>query len=178
MSVIVTTSREPSQRVRSFCSEIEAASDLFTYINRGKRTITDLLTTVKFLRSSCLIMVCSYKGNPGRFDFYQATGKVLQRKLSLLILGVKLAREMGVRNVKSPRRPVFITSPCQGGLTELAEKVSKLMGIPVLTKGSLDVGLNIALEPGVSEYAVIRFVDAKTKSTCGPLVRLRSYFAW
>mgnify|MGYP000335995096 CR=1 FL=1 len=178
MAVLITTSHRPSQRIRSFCSDIEASSDFFIYATRGKQTFLDLASLARLYNADCVILVCSTKGNPGKLDFYQFLGSSLLRKLSLILKGIKLTREMGLKVTRTKRRPVFITAPKQGEVLNAASAIARLIGVPLITEGQLNIGLNIAFKEGINELLTIHFLDASSRVPCGPLIRVKSFHVW
>ena len=79
--MLISTSRKPSQKTRSFCKNLSHALD-FTYVNRGKMNMKDL-----FLKSSqnnydSTILVYEIKGNPSKITFFSNNGDV---KLAILV---------------------------------------------------------------------------------------------
>ena len=178
MVVLLTTSHRPSPRIRSFCSDIESSSDLFIHVARGKQTQVDLVSLAKACNADCIMLVCSTKGNPGKIDMYQIHQLGLVKKLSLILKGVKLTREMGVRVSKLRRRPVLVTATKQEEVLKVASAFAKLIGAPLVLNGFLSIGLNIAFRSGIKELMTINFLDAASNTPCGPLIRVKSFYIW
>ena len=85
--IILTTSRKPSQRTRSFCRDLERTLPTLKYIQRGKSSLTDIINEYGKHR---ILVLDEIKGNPSRFRLY-VDGLL---KYQLLIRGVQLQREI------------------------------------------------------------------------------------
>ncbi|MBZ2165629.1 Brix domain-containing protein [Methanobacterium spitsbergense] len=74
--MLITTSRKPSQRTRSFCKGLVRVLNS-SYINRGKMSIRDVLIKSSELGNNTIAVVSEMKGNPSRIDFQNETGEVI-----------------------------------------------------------------------------------------------------
>jgi|Deesub1362A_J573_1020465.scaffolds.fasta_scaffold00115_74 rRNA maturation protein Rpf1 len=81
--ILITTSRKPSNRTRSFCKDLQKAIPGSVYKTRGKARLQDLLHQER------TVYVTESKGNPRTIEIYEK-GK---RLLHIVITGVKLSRE-------------------------------------------------------------------------------------
>jgi len=70
--MIVTTSRKPSQRTRSFCKRFARYIGA-EYITRGKLSMKEI-----FGMDSRIIYVTEFKGNPGRITIFDKGKEVLK----------------------------------------------------------------------------------------------------
>jgi len=91
MEVIITTSRKPSQRTRSFVKDLSRVL-AGKSLTRGKTPLREI-----FSRYPKIIVIEEYKGNPGKLKFYD----VKEKKLILLFISVKLQREICNKNVEN-----------------------------------------------------------------------------
>jgi len=131
---LLTTSRKPSQRTRSFCKDLARALEI-EYFNRGKANLEYLLSLAE---GGALVMVSERRGNPSRIDIVEGGG----RALILLLESVSLKRELrsGVKGYS------------HGVLGEMIErKLSQEEG-KVLLKG------NSVLVPGGPEFKVKKVI--------------------
>jgi U3 small nucleolar ribonucleoprotein protein IMP4 len=71
--MLITTSRKPSQRTRSFCKDLNRVIDS-EYVNRGKMSLRNVLLKSSELGSTKTAVVSEVKGNPSRIDFYNENG--------------------------------------------------------------------------------------------------------
>jgi len=72
--MLITTSRKPSQRTRSFCQKLKRALG-YPYINRGKMNIQETLQKTREHKESTLAIVSEKHGNPSKITFYNTKGE-------------------------------------------------------------------------------------------------------
>ncbi len=72
--MLITTSRKPSQRTRSFCRNLERVLNS-KYVNRGKMSIRDVLIKSIQLKFNGTAIISESKGNPSGIDIYDVDGK-------------------------------------------------------------------------------------------------------
>ncbi|CAB3288729.1 putative Brix domain-containing ribosomal biogenesis protein [Methanocaldococcus lauensis] len=82
--MIITTSRKPSQRTRSFVRDLERTLNL-PYVQRGKLSLKELFEMDKHI-----LLIGEFKANPGTLIVYDVENN---RRLSCFI-SVKLQREI------------------------------------------------------------------------------------
>lgn len=83
--MLITTSRRPSPRTRSFCRRIEKIINSH-YVNRGKMSIRDMLLKSSQLGHDTIFLVGEMKGNPSIIRILNSKGEnilTLQVKVSL-----------------------------------------------------------------------------------------------
>lgn len=95
MSIIITTSHKPSPRLRSFVKDLISVIPNSIRLNRGKKTLEDLLYDAIDYGADRLVIVGEKKGNPGSIRvYYVDTDEEELRELAYYdIKGVKLSRE-------------------------------------------------------------------------------------
>jgi len=95
LAILITTSHKPSPRLRSFVKDLASVIPRSLKLNRGKKTLEDLLYDAIELNADRLIIVGEKKGNPGSIRVYLVDRE--EEKLRELafysIKGVKLSRE-------------------------------------------------------------------------------------
>jgi len=72
--MLLTTSRKPSQRTRSFCQKLKRAIGC-PYINRGKMNIQEILQKTIEHKESTVAIVSEKRGNPSKITFYNINGE-------------------------------------------------------------------------------------------------------
>jgi len=94
--ILVTTSHRPSQRVRSFVKDLVSVLPRAVKRNRGKSTLRDLYYDAVALGVRRVVVVSTWKGNPGTIRVYEP-GEPPEQELVLLsairLRGVRLSRE-------------------------------------------------------------------------------------
>lgn len=72
--MLITTSRKPSQRTRSFCQRLKKAMG-YPYINRGKMNTREILQKAREYNEPTIAIVSEKHGNPSRITFYNKIGE-------------------------------------------------------------------------------------------------------
>ena len=94
--ILVTTSHRPSQRVRSFVKDLVSVLPRAVKMNRGKATLRDLYYDAVSLGARRVVVVSTWKGNPGTLRVYEPAeppGEGLRQLASIRLRGVRLSRE-------------------------------------------------------------------------------------
>ncbi|MDO9045076.1 MAG: ribosomal biogenesis protein [Methanobacteriaceae archaeon] len=71
--MLITTSRKPSKRTRSFCQYLNRVF-ISEYTNRGKMSMRDVLLKAANLGYSYVAVVFEYNGNPSKITFFNNEG--------------------------------------------------------------------------------------------------------
>jgi len=95
LTILITTSHKPSPRLRSFVKDFASVIPGTLKLNRGKKTLEDLLYDAIELNADRLIIVGEKKGNPGSIRVYliDREEEKLRELAYYSIKGVKLSRE-------------------------------------------------------------------------------------
>ncbi|MEM1675804.1 MAG: hypothetical protein QXX35_02185 [Desulfurococcaceae archaeon] len=96
--LLITTSRKPNQRTRSFAKDLASVLPDAFKINRGKKTLLELGLECFRHRSNYLFIIGERKGNPSIIRIYRLDKKaeypLLKQILIFKISSVKLSREI------------------------------------------------------------------------------------
>ena len=98
--MLITTSRKPSAKTRTFCQSLSRALNA-EYINRGKMSFRDVL--IKSSEFKRFAIISQMKGNPSRIEFYDKSGEIL------LILYIRES----ILNLKGRINPHQLTLRCE-----------------------------------------------------------------
>ena len=87
--MLITTSRKPSSRTRSFCQDM--SHDLNAkYVNRGKMSFRDVLVKATSSGFQKIAIVSQIKGNPSKIEIYDEKGELLLfLKITVSLLDLK-----------------------------------------------------------------------------------------
>lgn len=92
---VLTTSRKPSQRTRSFIRDLVRVIPWSFHFTRGSCSLNDLANELAVLGINRLLIVHEKKGNPSLVKFYKLDeGKLMERDYRLRIKGISLSREL------------------------------------------------------------------------------------
>ncbi len=93
--ILITTSRGPSQRTRTFIRDLSHVIPRAVRVNRGKKSLDDLRVEAIKHGLSRVLVVTEKKGNPGGLRFYEASVATIRPAAAHVILeGVTLRREL------------------------------------------------------------------------------------
>ncbi len=147
--MLISTSRKPSQKTRTFCKNFQHAFG-FEYVNRGKSSLRDLLIKTSQLGHKSLVLVYQIKGNPSKLTFYNLDG---EEELALLV-------SVNITNERLHIKPENLKIKC--AVKEL-ECLSEILGFELTTE-SLDsnyVRISYADYDDEKNFAMIYFVNKK-----------------
>jgi U3 small nucleolar ribonucleoprotein protein IMP4 len=172
--ILITTSHRPSQRVRSFVKDLASVLPRAVKVNRGKSTLRDLYYDAVGLGVKRVVVVSTWKGNPGTIWVYEPLKPPEQRLgllLSLRLRGVRLSRETpgAVRSRRSRSLGVYP----EGG------EEQRLLA-DMLVRGFLGRLVFDPETPGFDSVAVVRPAEGLVAEVgflcggkrCGPLLRV------
>ena len=74
--MLITTSRKPSQRTRTFARSLERVLNA-KYVNRGKMNLRDVLIKSNQLNFNRIIIISEMKGNPSMMEILSSSGDSL-----------------------------------------------------------------------------------------------------
>lgn len=95
--VIFTTSRDPSNRVRSFLKDLTSLAPWLIRLNRGKMTFEDIVNEAISNNISTIAIIGEMKGNPSIIRIYDLSDYLIKKSVlhsyTLFIGNVSLSRE-------------------------------------------------------------------------------------
>ena len=96
LKILLTTSLRPTRRVRTFVKDLHHVIPGTYLVVRGKSNLPELLTFAISNNITKIVIVSTWKGNPGRLLLYQFTEKkeFVQVSPIIYIKGVTLTREL------------------------------------------------------------------------------------
>ena len=100
MSLLITTSRYPTRRTRTFCKDFVSVIPRSAYITRGHANLIDIASYAKLHNFTHFGIVSVWKGNPGKIMFYKITGDTYMQVSPIMYL-------KGVATTKDLKRPRF-----------------------------------------------------------------------
>ncbi|NON62032.1 hypothetical protein, partial [Acidianus sp. RZ1] len=101
IDIVLTTSRYPSPRVRSFLKELNNVIPFSVKINRGKQNFESLIRSARKLGAKYLFLISSNKGNPEKIHIYELYS--IEKVYEMKIDGVSLLAEHRYRSLEIKR---------------------------------------------------------------------------
>ena len=93
--ILITTSRRPSPRVRSFVKDLVLVIPGAVRLTRGHLSMRDLAVEAQLVGADRVVVVGEKRGNPGIIRVYKVSGDSLVNIVSFIVKGVALSRETG-----------------------------------------------------------------------------------
>lgn len=99
--ILITTSRRPTRRIRTFCNDLARCIPNSKRINRGKLSREGLAEKAFELDADRVIIVDRWKGGPGKIELFNVEESLVGVVPLIYIRGIKLQREMGFPKSRS-----------------------------------------------------------------------------
>jgi len=172
--ILLTTSRNPTPRIRILCKDLARVVPDIVRVNRGKMSVDEVAEKAIEQGANHVVIVDRWQGGPGKIEFYRigSEGLVLIPPI-LHVAGIRLRRELTPTKMK-PVRSLVITQS-DGGSNEIAESLSKFLNIPVVFENeelpNHQTAMNIAQD--AAGQSQITFILLPQKVEIGPRITLR-----
>ncbi len=117
--VLLTSSREPSRRTRSFLKDLSSIAPWIMRVNRGKMTFQELVSLSLEEGASTLLIVGERRGNPSIIRIYDLNDVNEERlplhAYTIFLTGISLSRERGhaVQGTFTPSGIVIEAKPAR-----------------------------------------------------------------
>ena len=163
--MLITTSRKPSQRTRSFCKSLNRVFKS-EYTNRGKMSIRDVLLKSSEIGFNKTAVISETKGNPSKIEFYNEKGDIL---ISLDVT-VSVPTSRGGRVKKDD-----LSFRCEvDDLDNLAENLVEIFDIPECKDQLKQENILLLKYGGNEKKAALEFYDTKGASI-GPKIYIKNW---
>ena len=132
--MLLTTSRRPTGRIRTFCRDLVNSIPDFVRINRGKMSLDGVAEKAIEVEADKVVIVDRWHGGPGKINLYRLGSSGLEPVPPLMMIKViRLRREL--ENVKKRGQSSAITYAPEDSavLGNIAEKLSKFFGLPAMS---------------------------------------------
>ncbi|RLE57762.1 MAG: hypothetical protein DRJ40_00660 [Thermoprotei archaeon] len=185
MGIMVTTTRRPTPRIRSFCKELAAALPNAIKVNRGKMNIEAVAIRAYELGLDHVIIVGARKGgNPGHMKFMKVEEDTYYfLPLAIVMGGVKLLREFpeGIKPHKVSSA-MIVTEDHQPDFVHIfTEALAEVLDLPSCSvpklhdlRGSCD-SLIYARKARYKYLIILNFLDSRSFKPIGPELRIEKF---
>jgi len=172
--ILLTTSRNPTSRIRTFCNELTRVIPGVVRVNRGKMSVDQVGEKTLELGADRVVIVDRWQGGPGKIEFFHIGASGLVRiPRSLYIAAIRLQREFAPTKSK-PFHSLVITHSV-GNSLEIADSLSKFFNVPVISESEASPKYQVAMH--ISNDATrriqITFMLLPQKVEIGPRITLR-----
>jgi len=132
--ILLTTSRNPAPRIRTFCRDLARVMPNIVYVNRGKMSSDDVAEKAVENDADGVMISDRGQGGLGVLRLFTVTESGLTKASPTIHFVAKLRREFSVSNVKSASL-ISVQEPTRPGeLARLAESLSGFLGLPISSR--------------------------------------------
>jgi len=180
--ILITTSRRPTRRIRTFCNDLARCIPNSIRINRGKLSREGVAEKALELEADRVIIIDRWKGGPGKIEFFKVDENLTGVPPLIYIRGIKLQREIGFPKSR-PFSSLAITAVYAQGEEEIPKLVgafSKFLEAPTATLEELpmqsyQVFMHVSRD--ILERVRITFFKLPENREIGPRITI-SHVIW
>jgi len=172
--ILLTTSRNPTPRIRTLCNDLTRVIPRIVRVNRGKMGMDQVAEKALEHGADRVIIVDRWQGGPGKIEFFHigASGLV-QVPPILYVAGIRLQREFAPTKLKPAHWLVIARSADNS--TEITESLSQFFNVPVLPEKEASPKHLVAMliSHNATRRIQITFMLLPQKLEIGPRITLR-----
>ncbi|RLE92514.1 MAG: hypothetical protein DRN04_10020 [Thermoprotei archaeon] len=174
MSILITSSRRPNPRLRTFCKDLAKVLPDAIKVNRGKMSIEEVAIKAYQLEIDHVIVVGKGRGgNPGRMIFL----KIYEDKYEILPLIIGIEGVVLIREIKNADVPEKVASTIIASNTDqLPDLLSDALGLSSIEVESIEdlqgTADTIMWIEKVKRKYIIRFFNGQNLRLSGPIIKV------
>jgi len=156
--ILLTTSRRPTGRMRSFCHDLANCISDVVRVNRGKMSLDGVAEKAIELEADRVIIVDRWHGGPRKINLFQVSSTGLKTAPPLMLLsGILLRREFkeGTRRVRS--FVITVEPKTSPELEKIARSLSQFLGFPILSLDDASAVHNFSLHISFDSSRRVQF---------------------
>lgn len=179
-NVLVTTSREPTDKIRTFCNDIAHAIPNVVRVNRGKLSLDGVAEKALELNADRVIIIDRWKRGFAVIQFYRIGAYGLTPSPPVIyIASVRFRRDFEVRAKRVKALAITIPSEISSAGKRLAQSIGEFFDIPVFTSEEKVSGFSAAMRisSNLPDKVQMTFVIFPTLVETGPRISV-SKVAW
>jgi rRNA maturation protein Rpf1 len=172
--ILLTTSRRPTETIRTLCHDLANSLPRVMRVNRGKISMDGVAEKAIELEADRVILVDRWRGGPGKISLFQITPTGLKPVPPIMfVAGVRLRREFkeATRRIRSS---VVTVEPNSPRLGRIAGCLSLFFDLPCLSSDEAaekhDVSMHISF--GSLRRPKITFILFSRMFEIGPRITL------
>jgi len=179
--ILLTTSRRPTNRMRTLCHDLARSIPNVVRINRGKLNLDGIAEKALEFNADRVIIVDRWKGGPGEIKLFQVApeGLILVPPL-IFVRGIQLQRELQGVRVKPVRSLTLTTSHEKSPqVAKVAESLSRFLNVPTIPTdveaSRYEAAMHVS--SGASAQIQITFMLLPQAMEIGPRITI-SHVVW
>lgn len=178
--ILITTSRSPTERIRTICNDLARSMPEAVRINRGKMNLDGIAEKALEIEADRVVVVSRWKGGPGRIEFFKAGSEGLAPVFPILYLaGIQLQREFNVRIGPVRSLAATVSPECSPEVMKTVESLADFFNIPFSPKETapLKYQASMHFSSDASRRAQITFMLLPKFIEVGPRI-IMSHAVW
>ena len=172
--ILLTTSRRPTGRIRTFCRDLANSIPDVVRVNRGKMSLDGVAERAIELEADRIVVVDRWRGGLKINLFRISSTGLTSVPPLMLISGIRLRREFK-EETRHNRSSAITTEPEDSAeLRKIAERMSQYFGLPVLSvdEAAQKYGASMHIYFDSSRHLQITFMRLQRMVEIGPRVTL------
>jgi len=135
--ILLTTSREPTAKIRTLCNDLARVIPNTVRVNRGKMSTDDVAEKALEIDAERVVVIDRRQGGPGTIKFFKVEESGLVSIPPVVhVRSITLSRELGVSGVKPAVSLVMQPTMTSKEISKLAGALSKFLDVPILLMGT------------------------------------------
>jgi len=132
--ILLTTSRRPTERIRTFCRNLANSIPNVVRVNRGKMSLDGVIEKAIELEADHIVVVDRWRAGPGKINLFLRSSTGLKPVPPLMLMSrIHLRRELeeGMRRTRSS--VITVEPENSPELERISGHLSKFFNLPVLS---------------------------------------------
>jgi U3 small nucleolar ribonucleoprotein protein IMP4 len=173
--ILLTTSRRPTKRIRTFCHDFVLSVPNIIRINRGKLNLDGITEKAVELNANRIVVIDRWKAGPGKVKLFRIEHNGLISCPPLMhVSGVRLRREFKANTKHLRSLVVTIAQENHTETVRIAELLSGFFNLPRLSideaAAKYQVSMHLSLD--ASRHTQITFMFLPQMVEIGPRITL------
>jgi len=172
--ILLTTSRNPTSNIRTFCNDLTRVIPSIVRVNRGKMSMDEVAEKALEYNADRAFIVDRWQGGPGKIEFFHVGVEGLVPVPPILyIAGICLQREFAPAKLK-PVHSLAITHSTLNFM-EIVDALSKFFNLPVLLEKEAlsDYQVAMHISHDATRRVQITFMLLPQNVEIGPRITIR-----
>jgi len=171
--ILLTTSRNPTSRIRTFCNNLTRVMPSIVRVNRGKMSIGEVAEKALEYGADRVVIVDRWQGGPGKIEFFHVGSSGLVHVPPILyVAGIRLQREFAPTKLKRVHSLVITQSVHNS--VQIVDSLAKFFSLPILLeKEALSkYQVTMRISHDATGRVQITFMQLPQKVEIGPRITL------
>ena len=178
--ILLTTSRRPTGRIRTFCRDFVNSIPDVVRVNRGKMSLDGVAERAIELEADRVVVVDRWRRGPGKINLFRISSTGLKSVPPLMLIsGIRLRREFKEGTKRARSSAITMKPEDSAELERIAGRLSQYFDLPVLSvdEAARKYGASMHFSFDSSRRLQITFMRLQQMVEIGPRVTL-SKLVW